>query len=207
MNRFTWYDQGGCKLSKLCRFLISRELLDTWPALSALALDRIFSDHCPILLKSYTADFGPIPFKFFNHWMQEEGFNELISKEWVSSFIKGSSSFILKEKLKHLKSSIRAWRNSNLSSDSVKDFKLRTEVTSWNMLASKRELMTNSETEDFIATRRNYFLAKKCVTQSIRKKSRICWAVDGDENSRYFHRSVRRRMKQNSLKGLKVNGR
>lgn len=73
-RRFTWVGQGGLKLSKLDRFLLSSELLGIWPQVRVLALDRCFSDHCPILLKSNKADYGPVPFRFFNQWIHKEGF-------------------------------------------------------------------------------------------------------------------------------------
>lgn len=49
VSMYTWVGQGGGKM--LDRFLLSRELLATWPGLSAMVLDRVFSDHCPIMLK------------------------------------------------------------------------------------------------------------------------------------------------------------
>lgn len=73
-------------------------------------------------------------------------------------------------------------------------------------MAETRDL-TTAETEAYIAMRRRFFLAEKTASQSIKQKSRIWWAVDGDENSKYFHGVVRGRLKRNSLKGLNVNGR
>lgn len=57
-RRFTWVGWGELKLSKLDRFLICKDLLDTWAGLSPTVLDRCFSDHAPILLKPVTYDCG-----------------------------------------------------------------------------------------------------------------------------------------------------
>lgn len=46
-RRFTWIGPGGLKLSKLDRFLMSRELSEIWIDMAVVALDRCFSDHCP----------------------------------------------------------------------------------------------------------------------------------------------------------------
>lgn len=81
-RRYTWLGIGGTKLSKLDRFLISSTLLHDWPQLSVVALERTFVDHYPLLLKSSSIDFGPIPFRFFNHWMDECGFDELVKRSW-----------------------------------------------------------------------------------------------------------------------------
>ncbi|KAJ9564749.1 hypothetical protein OSB04_000715 [Centaurea solstitialis] len=36
---------------------------NVWPNISSMALSRVYSDHCPILLDNGGPDFGPIPFK------------------------------------------------------------------------------------------------------------------------------------------------
>lgn len=36
-------------------------------------LSRLYSDYCPIVLISETADFGLTSFKFFNSWLLVEG--------------------------------------------------------------------------------------------------------------------------------------
>lgn len=38
---------GGTKLSKLDHFLLSPKLLNVWPTVSVVALERTFADHCP----------------------------------------------------------------------------------------------------------------------------------------------------------------
>lgn len=81
-RRFPWIGMGGTKLSKLDRFLISTSLLNEWPQLSVIALERTFAVHCPLLLKSSSTDFGPTPFRLFDHWMSESGFDELVKKSW-----------------------------------------------------------------------------------------------------------------------------
>lgn len=64
-KRFTWIGRGGSKLSKLGRFLLLKEFYNVWPSLSAIVLDRCFSDHSPILLKLDFIDYGPSHFFFF----------------------------------------------------------------------------------------------------------------------------------------------
>lgn len=87
-------------MSKLDRFLVSKELLANWPSLSAKVLECVFSDHCPIMLKNIETDFGPVTFRFFNHWMQEVGFNEMIKNERDAMHVNGCASFVRKENLK-----------------------------------------------------------------------------------------------------------
>ncbi|GKA71461.1 RNA-directed DNA polymerase, eukaryota, partial [Tanacetum coccineum] len=58
---FTWMNKAGTKLSKLDRFLISEDVIDLLPDIRITALDRIWSDHNPILLHVDKIDFGPSP--------------------------------------------------------------------------------------------------------------------------------------------------
>ncbi|GJU04920.1 RNA-directed DNA polymerase, eukaryota [Tanacetum coccineum] len=59
---FTWAHKSASKMSKLDRFLISEGLLELFPHLSALCLDRHLSDHRPILMRETNYDYSPSPF-------------------------------------------------------------------------------------------------------------------------------------------------
>ncbi|KAL4290498.1 hypothetical protein GQ457_14G024150 [Hibiscus cannabinus] len=70
-RRFTWFGPTG-KRSLLDRFLVSDSWLQNQSDLVVQALQRSVSDHVPLLLSSLVMDWGPIPFKFFNAWLQVE---------------------------------------------------------------------------------------------------------------------------------------
>nr|GEX73688.1 putative RNA-directed DNA polymerase, eukaryota, reverse transcriptase zinc-binding domain protein [Tanacetum cinerariifolium] len=74
-RNFTWMYKSGSKMSKLDRFFISNDVLQSHPELQAVVLDRIWSDHNPILLFSNKNDFGPIPFKYSTHDRFPQGSN------------------------------------------------------------------------------------------------------------------------------------
>nr|GEZ05878.1 cytochrome P450 [Tanacetum cinerariifolium] len=107
-RNFTRINKKGTKLSKLERFLISIEVLHTWPTNHSTALPRKFSDHCPILMESNSADFGPVTFKFFNSWLNEESINLLVQSSWVDE--PGCRPDVnLCSKLKALKAKLKPW--------------------------------------------------------------------------------------------------
>ncbi|GJT13232.1 RNA-directed DNA polymerase, eukaryota [Tanacetum coccineum] len=56
-------NKAGTKLSKLDRFLISEDVTIRLPDVQITALDRLWSDHNPILLYIDKTDFGPTLFK------------------------------------------------------------------------------------------------------------------------------------------------
>ena len=73
------------------------------------ALSRPVSDHFPSLLDGGGVRRGPVPFRFENMWLQEEGFKELLGGWWQGLRFSGSFSFILAEKLKALKVILKSW--------------------------------------------------------------------------------------------------
>ncbi|GJZ51836.1 RNA-directed DNA polymerase, eukaryota [Tanacetum coccineum] len=126
-SSFTWCHKSATKMSKLDRFFISENLLNIFPHISAITLDRSLSDHRPILLREVSFDYGPIPFRFFHHWLELEGFNEFVIDHWNSAPVdsnNGMHNFV--GKLRFLKNKIRNWIKSNRSnrkgaSDSLKN--------------------------------------------------------------------------------------
>ena len=55
-RKFTWYRPNGSAKSKLDRFLLSPDWMTKWPNTIQSTLDRNFSDHCPVILKSKVTD-------------------------------------------------------------------------------------------------------------------------------------------------------
>ncbi|PWA81363.1 RNA-directed DNA polymerase, eukaryota [Artemisia annua] len=115
-RKFTRMDKYGTKLSKLDRILVSRHFLSKWPNAQLLALPRDLSDHCPIVLKTHSGDYGAIPFKFFNSWLLNGDFPTLLSQAWPKTTHTATQqniqhpAIILKSKFQCLKKAIRAWR-------------------------------------------------------------------------------------------------
>lgn len=81
-RRFTRYNREGTNLSKLDRFLVSCNFFNAWKDAKVKTLDRLNSDHCPIMISSSLRNFGPKCFKLFNHWMNEEGFSNVVEASW-----------------------------------------------------------------------------------------------------------------------------
>nr|GEX85768.1 RNA-directed DNA polymerase, eukaryota [Tanacetum cinerariifolium] len=85
-------------------------VLDLFPHLSALCLDRHLSDHRPIFLRETNYDYGPSLFWFFHSWFAMEGFNSFMETTWKSLNIAEPNGLIqLKKKLQALKIVVKAW--------------------------------------------------------------------------------------------------
>nr|GEZ09611.1 RNA-directed DNA polymerase, eukaryota, reverse transcriptase zinc-binding domain protein [Tanacetum cinerariifolium] len=60
-------------MSKLDRLLISHSFMDSSLDFKVTALPRGWFDHAPLLLHYEKDDYGPVPFKFFHLWLQQDG--------------------------------------------------------------------------------------------------------------------------------------
>nr|GEV09463.1 RNA-directed DNA polymerase, eukaryota [Tanacetum cinerariifolium] len=148
---FTWCLKSAKKMSKLDRFLVSKNLLVSCPHLTAITLERYLSDHHPILLRENQYDYGPTPFRFFHHWMETEGFDKIVTDSWKNSPCVGANAMkILINKLKYLKYHIREWNKQNTA--------------------------------------------------------KIKWAIEGDENSKFFHGTLNKKRNSLNIRGVMVDG-
>nr|GEY36831.1 RNA-directed DNA polymerase, eukaryota [Tanacetum cinerariifolium] len=175
---FTWSHPSATKMSKLDRFLVSKGIILTFPAITAVCLDRHLSNHRPIILNEIHNNFGPTPFWIFHSWMIR-----------------------FKKKLQVLKMIIRNWiRDTNLSHVGTKnailkdlgdiDKNLDNGVASDEMLAKRMEL-----------THKLYEL-KQLDLKDAAQKAKVKWAIEGDENSKFFHGIINKRRSQLAIRGV-----
>ncbi|GJR37127.1 methionine aminopeptidase 1A [Tanacetum coccineum] len=103
-RNFTWMNKAGTKMSKSDRFLISRHVTDVFTDVKVTALPRGWSDHTPIMLHCEKVDYGPVSFKLFHSWLQQDGFDDCIKIAYNEC-----SAMPFHEKLKVIKQHIKCW--------------------------------------------------------------------------------------------------
>lgn len=111
-RRFTWMSPDGKSLSKIDRFLACNGFLAWWSMASVMALPRLHSDHSLVILVSEFLDYGPIPFRFFNSWLQLEVLGDIVQMSWNVSIEESRADKLVLLKLKRLKDDIKCWRVS-----------------------------------------------------------------------------------------------
>nr|GEX20869.1 RNA-directed DNA polymerase, eukaryota, reverse transcriptase zinc-binding domain protein [Tanacetum cinerariifolium] len=203
---YTWSDKHANKMSKLDRFLVSQGFLDLFLNISALILHRNVSDHRPILLKEFMADYGPTLFRLYHSWFLKEDFCVVLQETWN---IEGQSSqnhmVRLKNKLKALKQRLKAWSSKKkqlinkdrlLIQKSLIDIDLHLDQgtglpdDAMNRLKLARDLDTINKKEAL----------------DLAQKAKVRWAIEGDENSKYYHGIVNKKRRQLAIKGVLKEG-
>jgi hypothetical protein len=108
-RKFSWFHPNGRTMSRIDRALVSEEWHVAWGNPSLWILPRSISDHCALVLRYNTVDWGPRPFRFNNHWLNHGNFRGVVEDFWWNHVAEGWMGFILKDKLKELKIILRAW--------------------------------------------------------------------------------------------------
>ncbi|GKA81518.1 RNA-directed DNA polymerase, eukaryota [Tanacetum coccineum] len=203
---FTWSLSSGKKMSKLDRFLVSEGILLLFPSITAICLDRHLSDHRPIILNEIRTDYGPVPFRTYHSWFLIAGFDTMVENAWNSFSHSDSNSLIrFKKKLQDLKKIIRTWIKDKKSHhngvlNTIKEDLIRIDknldsgVCSDETLSNRRDLM------------HRLHVLKQLEVNDFAQKAKIKWAVEGDENTKFFHGIINKRRSQLSIRGVFVDG-
>jgi len=82
---FTWVRPNGSCKSKLDRVVVFDGWTSKWPDSSQHNLERNYSDHCPIIMKSKSIDWGPKPFKVFDGWLNNKDYHKVVNECWIQN--------------------------------------------------------------------------------------------------------------------------
>ncbi|GJW36548.1 RNA-directed DNA polymerase, eukaryota [Tanacetum coccineum] len=203
---FTWSHPTVAKMSKLDRFLISEGFVSLFPHVSAICLDMHLSDHRPILLRDVISDYGATPFRFYHSWFKLNGFEQMVINTWNSISLEDRNGMIrFKKKLQLLKKEIRSWV-VNYKKDQSRSV---TEIKS--KLQDIDKLIDQGGVNDDLLISRNNLMKQLQVIKSTEdcdrvQKAKIQWAIEGDENSKFYHGIINRKRANLSIKGIMVDG-
>lgn len=164
--------------------------LDYWSNAKVFAAWRIISDPSPIILYVDQVNFGPKPFRIFNSWLDLPDFDLVIRNSWLSGNYRGSPDIILKNKIKKLREDIKVWHSNFMAINNKLRMDLLNTINVWDQKAE------NANLSDLEALSRESAVAEllkldQIERENLKQKCRITWAIEGDENSRFFHTQLR----------------
>nr|GEW46265.1 RNA-directed DNA polymerase, eukaryota, reverse transcriptase zinc-binding domain protein [Tanacetum cinerariifolium] len=175
--KFTWCHKTASKMSKLDRFLVSEGLMNSCPNISAITLDRYLSDHRPILLRESHFDYGPTPFRLYHYWFELDGFDNFVKQTWKEAQV--------------------------IDLNAIQG--LKDELAILDVLLDRGE-----GNVDILNKRTNVFKSlqdlDKLDSLEVAQKTKIKWAIEGDENLKYFYEVLNKKKNQLAIRGILVEG-
>ncbi|XP_058759623.1 uncharacterized protein LOC131632924 [Vicia villosa] len=166
---------------------------------------RVLSDHCPVWLKSGGSDWGPKHFRFNIGWYEHEDFSSFVSKEWSLLSDKGRGDYVLYEKLRRLKLSLKV-RNKEVYG--WQDLKIEENIDEQNDLDKFLISNVDDDISEAVEARRKVAdeIWKKMEMKEsmLRMKSGKNWLKEGGCNSKFFHNSLKERVCRNSFSLLET---
>ena len=134
-----------------------------------------------------------------------EGFKDLMKSWWEGDSFSGSSSFILVEKLKVLKSKLKEWNRDIFGRvEFMKDLALN-QVEFWDA-KKKTNRPSLEELEARKEAREEYKKWVLLEEKTWRQKSRKVWLKEDDKNMGFFHKIVNAHRRKNNVDKIRING-
>ncbi|GJS76678.1 RNA-directed DNA polymerase, eukaryota [Tanacetum coccineum] len=171
-----------------------------------VCLDKHLSDHRPILLREVVSDYGPIPFRMYHSWFNLQGFDYMVRETWSDIDLNDNNMMVrFKKKLQILKKEIRVWVCDYKKKQSVRTLDLRSKLRNIDRIFDQ-----GGVTNDLLLSRLDILKQLQDIQSSeshdFIQKAKIQWAVEGDENSKFFHGIINRKRANLAIKGVMVDG-
>nr|GEZ06891.1 RNA-directed DNA polymerase, eukaryota [Tanacetum cinerariifolium] len=151
-------------------------------------------------------DYGPTPFKIFHYWLKIDGFDKFVEESWKDAHVNEQNPYSnFKKKLKLLKEKIRMW---------ISIYKERTK-SGKRILKTKLEIIDSKidrgDGNDSDVNRRHDIIRliqdiEKVDTLEMAQKAKIKWAIEGDENSKYYHGVINKKRGRLAVRGVMADG-
>lgn len=125
--------------------------------------------------------------------------------EGASCTGEGWKGYVLKEKLKGIKSKLKEWNREHCGNLEEQILKAK-EVIARIDLKSEVGVLSVEEVDERRLCVQKIFRLTSLKCSLLWQKSRIKWLKEGDANSKFFHRCIQKRRKINELLSLNFDG-
>ncbi|XP_076890053.1 uncharacterized protein LOC143541016 [Bidens hawaiensis] len=170
-------------------------------------IDRILprgkSDHNPILLKTFSCNYGPKPFRFFNSWMDREDFESVVLKVVKEFSFQGPPDIGLMLKFRCLRRALSAWRNESEAKEKEEENIIKEDLVQFEKELQVRDLV-EEELWALEEGKRRISQLEAFRLRDLIQRARNRWAKEGDANSKFFHGLINRRRASYSIPGIDI---
>ncbi|XVF73335.1 hypothetical protein PTKIN_Ptkin12aG0193100 [Pterospermum kingtungense] len=204
-GKFTWTsNRDSPTFCRLDRFLCSPEVLLQFSNVVQKLWPRSLSDHYPVSLETNTTNWGPKPFRFYNYWLDSNGFKELVVKRWSEIQGEVGSSRNVWFKLRELKIAIKGWAKEQGSIDHATINTIEEDIHKMEIAVQEGSPWENVKAK-VMAKRMQLWALHRAEERMWLQKSRVKWLREGDRNTSFFHLAAKIRKDRNSINQLSVN--
>ncbi|XP_026381662.1 uncharacterized protein LOC113276289 [Papaver somniferum] len=202
-NPYTWCNRryknpNELILEKLDRAFMNDKWVSVLPQTRVTNLGRIYSDHCPILIKCFHwVKSLNVPYKFFKCWQLDPNFKEVLTNSW-SKRVVGSPTYVVVNKLKNVKIELCNWNINSFGHINTTIKKLNTESE------RLQTLPYSAQTGQYIlnySRKLDYWY--EIEHSFYKQKSRINYITQYDRNTHFFHNKVNLRKMYNTIHTIK----
>ncbi|KAK9111902.1 hypothetical protein Scep_019421 [Stephania cephalantha] len=144
-----------------------------------------------------------MPFGFENIWLQHHDFKRMIRNSWVTHNGDGGPIFRFMGKLMKVKEEIKKWnvevfgQLGKKKMDIIRELKNLDEMEANNNWSDYHKQMRKDKNSEL-----NHTLMLE--NKTTRQKMKVQWLKEGDENSKFFHRTLSARRNKAMIKKLKM---
>jgi hypothetical protein len=170
-----------------------------------MANQRGLSDHVPMILYVIEENWGPRPFRMLKCWTDLPGYEQFVTKKWRSFNTEGWGAYVLKEKLKLIKGSLKEWHQRHSQN---MDGRCRMVKERMALLDIKGEssALKDDEVVELHDLSENLHSLSRIQTSICWQQSRLRWLQEGDANTKFFNGIMSSRRRRNAIQMLQVNG-
>ena len=169
-----------------------------------MALARSISDHCLMMLTLDKNNWGPRPTHMLKCWSDIPGYKDFVKEKLPSFHIEGWSDYVLKEKFKLIKGSLKRWHQSHTQNLKGKISKAKDHVFSLDVKSEEEDPVVE-EMEELHSFSVEVLSLSKLHSSMQWQKSRLNWLHEGDANSKKIHAFMSSRMRKNNIISIIVD--